>query len=294
MSAEAQIETASLAKENFAWALWRRQIATIVRLEIKKNFVGKRAWLIYLFALIPPAMLTLVTIVVTFVDVPDADSNWRNVADANQIFAYIFEILILRTIIFFGCAWIFMNSFRGEVIDRSLHYYFLAPVRREVLVVAKFIAGVAASIVFFSVTTALSMFLMYVTRDGGQVADYFTRGAGVSHAATYLGVAWLACAGYGALFIVIGLVFRNPVLPALTIYGWEFINFLLPPVLKRTGVIYYLQSLTPIKLSEGGFAFIAEPSPALVSIGGLLIFVVVMLVIAAWRIRRMEISYGNE
>ncbi len=294
MSAEAQTEKASLTKENFAWALWRRQIATVVQLEIKKNFLGKRAVLIYLFALIPPALLAFIALILTFVDVPDADSEWRNVAEANRIFAFIFQILILRTIIFFGCAWIFMNSFRGEVIDRSLHYYFLSPVRREVLVVAKFIAGVAASIVFFTLTTALSIFFMYVTRDAGQVSDYFTNGAGITHTATYIGITWLACVGYGALFIVIGLVFRNPILPALTIYGWEFINFLLPPLLKRASVIYYLQSLTPIKISEGTFAFIAEPSSAFVSIGGLLIFVVVMLIIASWRIRSMEISYGND
>ncbi len=33
--------------------LWLRQIAAIMRLELKKNFFGKRAVLVYLLALMP-------------------------------------------------------------------------------------------------------------------------------------------------------------------------------------------------------------------------------------------------
>ncbi len=54
-----------------------------------------------------------------------------------MIFAVYYGGLILRTVVFFGCAWIFMNLFRGDIVDRSLHFYFLSPVRREVLVVGK-------------------------------------------------------------------------------------------------------------------------------------------------------------
>ena len=43
-----------------------------------------------------------------------------------------------------------MNLFRGEVVDRSLHYYFLAPVRREVLVVGKYLSGLIATIALFT------------------------------------------------------------------------------------------------------------------------------------------------
>ncbi|HYG82112.1 MAG TPA: hypothetical protein VD861_17060, partial [Pyrinomonadaceae bacterium] len=35
------------------WALWRRQVASILRLEVRKNFTGKRSILIYLLALLP-------------------------------------------------------------------------------------------------------------------------------------------------------------------------------------------------------------------------------------------------
>ena len=67
-----------------------------------------------------------------------ARREWQDFTQYNMIFAIYYGGLILRTVVFFGCAWIFMNLFRGDIIDRSLHFYFLSPVRREVLVVGKY------------------------------------------------------------------------------------------------------------------------------------------------------------
>ncbi len=76
----------------------------------------------------------------------------------------------------------------------------------------------------------------------------------MKQALTYLGITALACIGYGAVFLIIGLFFRNPIIPAILIYGWEWINFLLPPLLKKLSVIHYLHSLTPVPIPEGPFA----------------------------------------
>lgn len=275
-----------------AWGLWRRQTFEVVRLELKKTLFSRRAALVYLLALAPPAIFAFVT-VVTRIYMPQ-DSDPLNIGDMPLEFAEIYLGLILRTVTFFGCAWIFMNLFRGELIDRSIHYYFLSPVRREIIIGGKFIAGLLAAMFFFTMTTVGSMLLFFLMKDAGVVRDYFLHGAGASQLAAYIGITCLACAGYGALFLVIGLIFRNPVLPALALYGWEAINFLLPPVLKRTSVIYYLQSLMPLKPSEGDFAFVSEPLSLAGSVTGLLLFIVVMLAAAAWRIRNMEVAYGSE
>jgi hypothetical protein len=104
----------------------------------------------------------------------------------------------------------------------------------------------------------------------------------------------LGCLGYGAVFLVIGLFFRNPMIPALIIYGWEWINFLLPPFLKRISVIHYLHSLAPVPVPEGPFAMVAEPTPAWLSIPGLLILTIVIMVFASIQTRRMQVSYSGE
>ena len=96
----------------------------------------------------------------------------------------------------------------------------------------------------------------------------------------YLGVTILACIGYGAVFLLVGLFFRNPIIPALLLYGWEWINFLLPPFLKKISVIHYLQSLVPVPMSEGPFAVLVEPTPAWISVPSLLLFTGVVLFLA--------------
>ena len=288
MSASTDVIAEAKPSRERPWSLWGRQIAAILRLEVRKNFIGKRAILIYLLAATPILLMAALS----------AEINWQqsrnnNIGEINIIFANLYEGLILRTIVFFGCAWIFMNLFRGEVVDRSLHYYFLSPVRREVLVCGKYLSGLVASLVLFSVCTAGSLLFLYVGL-GSSGWNYFLDGPGKGQAVAYLGITALGCVGYGAVFLVIGLFFRNPIIPALLIYGWEFINFLLPPVLKKISVIHYLHSLSPVPVPEGPFAMVVEPTPAYLSIPGLLIVTAAVLVLASFQIRRMEINYGGE
>src|SRR5262249_749003 len=287
MSASAETMSGLRPASGSKWSLWTGQISAILRLELRKNFIGKRAILIYLLAAFPILLMAALS----------AELNWQqsrnnNIGEINIIFANLYEGLILRTIVFFGCAWIFMNLFRGEVVDRSLHYYFLSPLRREVLVCGKYLSGLVASVVLFGICTGGSLLFLFVSL-GASGGNYFA-GAGKNQAAAYLGITALACVGYGAAFMVIGLFFRNPIIPALLAYGWEWINFLLPPVLKKISIIHYLHSLSPVPVPEGPFAMPVEPTPAYLSIPGLLLVTAGVLALASIQIRRMEIRYGGE
>src|SRR5437764_14810110 len=108
----------------------------------------------------------------------------------------------------------------------------------------------------------------------------------------YVTITILACVGYGAFFLVVGLFFRNPIIPALVLYGWEWINFLLPPLLKKISVVHYLHSLVPVPVSEGPFAVVAQPTPAWISISGLLIVTALVFFLAVTTLRRLELRYG--
>lgn len=288
MSTRADTGVVTKSTEGLPWALWMRQVSSILKLEVKKNFWGRRAVLIYLLASLPVLLFSAIALI-------PPDVGGRNEpAFVNMMFASIYEILILRTVVFFGCAWIFMNLFRGEVVDRSLHYYFLAPVRREVLVIGKYLSGLLTSLILFVSATAVSLLLLYLPLGYSASMKLLFEGHGLKYAAIYLAITALACAGYGAVFLLIGLLFRNPIIPALAVYGWEFINFLLPPLLKKLSVIHYLQSLSPLPLSEGPFAIVAEPTPAWVSVPALLIMTGLVLAYASLQIRWMEIKYGGE
>lgn len=273
---------------NLNWSLWARQTLAVLRLELRKNFLGRRALLLYAIAGLP---LTVLAAAAVFVR-PEGGSE--NFAELSIAYSVIYGALILRTLLFFGCAWVFMNLFRGEVVDRSLHYYFLAPVRREVLVVGKYLSGLVATTTLFCITTLGSFALLYFGLFPSQSMEYVFNGPGFGQALTYAGITVLACVGYGAVFLIVGLFFRNPIIPAGLLYGWEWINFLLPPLLKKVSVIHYLHSLVPIPPPEGPFAVLAEPTPAWISVPSLLIFTALVLVLAGLHIRRQEISYAGE
>ncbi len=289
MSSNINISEISKAdKQPLAWSLWVRQIRAVFRLEIEKNFLGRRSILLYLLALIPIVPLALLA------PFTPPGREWQDFTQYNMIFAVYYGGLILRTVVFFGCAWIFMNLFRGDIVDRSLHFYFLSPVRREILVVSKYLSGLVTSIILFAGTTVICMLLLYVPHFPSESGRFFFDGPGLGQLLTYAGITILACIGYGAFFLVVGLFFRNPIIPALVLYGWEWLNFLLPPLLKKISVIHYLHSLTPIPVQEGPFAVVAEPTPAWIAVPSLIIVTILVLIAASYRIRHMEIRYGSD
>jgi ABC-type transport system involved in multi-copper enzyme maturation permease subunit len=275
-------------KPSLPWALWQRQIRAIFRLEVEKNFLGRRSILLYLLALIPIAPLAMVA------PFTPPGREFQEFTNLNMVFAVYYGGLILRTVVFFGCAWIFMNLFRGDIVDRSLHFYFLSPVRREILLVGKYLSGLVTSIVLFTGATVVCMLLLYVPHFPSESARFFFDGPGLGQLLTYAGITILACLGYGAFFLVVGLFFRNPIIPAIVLYGWEWLNFLLPPLLKKVSVIHYLHSLTPIPVLEGPFAVVAEPTPAWIAVPSLIVVTILVLIAASYRIRHMEIRYGSD
>src|SRR5260370_12072659 len=183
---------------------------------------------------------------------------------------------------------------RGEIVEKSLHYWCLAPMRREVLIVGKFLAGVLASVVTFGGSVLLAFIFMY-GHFGAAGRAFIFDGPGLGHLLAYLGVATLACVGYGSLFLALSLVFKNPILPGIVVLLWETFHAVLPSLLQELSVMLYLKQLSPVSIPPDGimalFTVVAEPVPAWISVPGLLVLCTVILVFACLRIRRTEISY---
>ncbi len=269
-------------------ALRRRQLGAIVRLELKKGFFGRRSIGLWLLALAPPALLSLRVLFTP----GDSVRNLLDLAQAQAIFAgAIYQAFLLRVVVFLGCVGIFGNLIRREVLDRTLHYYFLAPIRRELLVVGKYLTGLVVAGFLFGLSTVASFLLTFGPIKGG---GHFLAGTGLGHLLAYVATTLLACAGYGAIFLTLGFFFRSPAIPALLIFGWEGIHFLLPPLLKKASVIHYLQSLSPVPVSDGPLAILSDAPSKPVAVIGLLIFAALLVAISARRARRMEIKYEED
>lgn len=272
------------------WGLWRTQVLAILRLEARKNFTAKRAIPVYLLAASPLLLFAVHSVAHA--------RGWVRCGGREDltVFAGVFQLFVLRLAIFFGAVAIFMNLFRGEVLEKSLHYYFLAPVRRGVLVVGKYLSGLLVTSVVFGLGTVLS-YLVLVSHLR-MTAGRALAGPAMNDLPAYLGVTVLACLGYGAVFLILGLLFRNPIVPTVSVLIWESIIVFLPSILKKFSVIFYLESLCPVKVPfHGGgalFAIGADPTPAYLAVPGLLSLTVVVMILASLAIRRMEIRYGTD
>src|SRR5260370_67220 len=107
---------------------WTRQVAGVMRLELRKPFLSKR--------------------------------GRHSLGEDSLVFAALFMFYYLRAGIFFGSMGIFSNLFRGEMLEKTLHYYFLTPMRRELLVAGKYLSGLIVALVLFVGSVAASFLLL--------------------------------------------------------------------------------------------------------------------------------------
>jgi hypothetical protein len=239
-----------------------------------------------------------------FVEGKLQERNIHRVLDFEEdrmIFAGIFQYFYLRLAIFFGCLGIFMYLFRGEMSSRTLHFWFLAPARREVLLAGKYVAGLIASAVIFGGGALLTFAALLWPHDAVEVQTYLSAG-GMGHMFWYTAAAALGCVGYGSVFLAVGLYIRNPIIPAAVLLAWESVNGILPHALQKISILYYLQSLCPVPapMEDGAPTLIqllaspAAPAAPPGAILGLLMLTAFVLWIASFAVRRMQISYGAE
>ena len=218
-----------------------------------------------------------------------------------KIYAGVFQYFYLRLAVFFGCLGIFINLFRGEMIDKSLHFWFLSPVRREVLLLGKYCAGLIASSVIFGGGAVLSFVALLAYQTSADLQAYWQADA-LHHGTWYVISAMLGCVGYGSVFLAAGLLLRNPIIPALVMLLWESINGFLPDLLQKLSVLHYLQSICPVPppMDPNVPPLLrlvlapAEPTSAWVAIVGVFAVTALVLYVASRAVRRLEINYGTE
>jgi ABC-type transport system involved in multi-copper enzyme maturation permease subunit len=291
VSAQDLVSRARKWSKEQPWRLYGSQVSVLVRNEVRRNlFTRRRIW-IYLLALIPVLMILTHTII--------DRNNIRSaqIEEDTQVLAGIVQLYYFRLGIFFACMGIFTWLFRGEMVERTLHYQFLVPVRREILVVGKFLAGVIIAIALFEAAVLASFYLMYV-RFGSAGKSFVFDGPGLGQLWAYLLVTALACLGYGAVFLALSLLFKNPIIPGVVIMGWEAIAPIFPAWAQRLSVTFYLKHLCPVSLPIAGplaiFTIVAEPVSPFMVVLGLLTLTIAILVLCCLLIHRMEITYTAE
>lgn len=265
------------------WNLWIRQTWTIARVELKRHVLAKRWAGIYLLVLAPILLLSI--------------AAWQTrrpprIEGFTGAYAVFFQTFMLRFAVFFSCALVFSQLFRGEILEKTLHFYLLTPVRREVIAAGKYLAGVAAMSLLFGFCTVATNILVYVPNPA--YPAFFLEGNGLAFLGRYLAVTVLACVTYGAVFLLCGLLFKNPAPSALTLLAWEAFYFVLPASLQKFTVMHYLQSMLPIVIDRGPFAVVVDPTPPWLGVPVLLLTAGAFVFASGRRLRHAQVTYSAD
>ncbi len=275
------------------WGLWRRQVGAIARLELRRVLRSRMAVIGWGLASLPVLLLALRALVVALGYAEGLDGGQ---ALDETVYAMVYQTLMLRLSVFFGCLAVFVNAIRGEAYARTLHYYLLAPLRREVLAAGKFVGGLLGTALIFGGAVLATRVIMLVGPSGWVEAALRTMTAGpwLWHTLAYLGVTLLACAGYGAVFLVIGLWRVNPIIPSVLVFGWEAVNAFLPAALQRVSIVHALLALCPVPVNLGPIAILGEPPSRPVAALELAVVTALLVALAMRRARGLEALYGED
>ena len=265
---------------------WRNQIRTLAWNELRRSLFSRRSLPLYLLVAMPLVLMAL-----RAVFLPEAARV--DPSKATVEFAEVFLFFLLRFIVFFANAVIFVRLFRGEILERSLHYTLLAPVPREVLVLGKYLGGVLSAVLLLVPTICASYFLTYLPH-GAPGLQLMVSSSGLGILARYILIVVLASCAYGGLFILAGLYFKNPMVPAILFLGWETLTPFLPAFLKSLSFVHYLVSFAPVPVSLGAFALLARPVAWWLALLALLGSTAVLLFLAGRVAARLEVTYSAD
>ena len=164
--------------------------------------------------------------------------------DGGTIFGMMIWLLFIRFIVpvlgvFYGTALI-----ADEVDDKTITYLFTRPIPRSAVLLGKYLAYLACTVLLVLPSVMLVFFLIVPT-GGGSIAQAFPS------LVADLGMLAIGLAAYGAVFALVGARLKRPLVLGLVFaFGWESAVLLFPGYLKRLTVAYYLQALVKHEMPQ--------------------------------------------
>ena len=160
---------------------------------------------------------------------------------------------------------------------KTLTYLLTRPVRRESILAGKFAAYVATTLSLALPAVVVTFFILMTARGRSGL------GVAVPDLLRDLGVLALALLAYGALFTLMGVLLKRPVIPGLLfLFIWEFMANL-PGYLPRLTLTAYLRSLIRHRPAEEGISEVfGQVLPTALSLEVLAGAILVFLAASAW------------
>ena len=182
--------------------------------------------------------------------------------------------------VFYGTA-----LMADEVEDKTITYLFTRPIARGAVLVGKYLAYLACTILVVLPSVMIVYFLL---------VPFAQLPATFPSLVTDLGLIGFGLAVYGSLFAFVGSFFKRPLLLGLAYaFGFQQVALAIPGSTKQFTVAYYLNALVPHAMPADGVASLLQgmfrdTPPLWVSLFWLSAYLVVFLVLATRVVERKE------
>lgn len=222
-------------------------------------------------------------------------SGSQSIAETTEWMRAAFAAGFLHFGLYFA-ALTFGNSItREESDEQTLHYLFLQPAPRWVIVLGKLAAFIAMAAPVFVVALFLVHLCALLPFGGAGLKELFL-GATMPRFLQMALTAIVALLVYSALFGGLAAAFRKPIF-GLVLYFWELATGFapLPEALKQVSLNYYLRELLPASARQetGVFATLTEGPSALVTVLVLVLTPTLSMALAVFLTHKRECIYSD-
>ena len=224
-----------------------------------------------------PVILAVVYRVLLAADVPN------RAVPPIDLYAIVVAVYWIRNVLPLMALFHATSLIADEVEGKTLTYLLTRPLTRPSILAGKFAAYLATSLGVALPAAVLTFFILMTARGWSGV------GASVPDLFRDLGVVALTLLVYGALFTLLGVLLRRPVIPGLLfLFGWELMANL-PGYLPRFTLTAWLRSLIHHRPAQEGIAdLFGQVLPTGQSLIVIVVSSVVFLAAAAWVFSQKE------
>ena len=224
-----------------------------------------------------PVILAIVYRVLLAADVPNG------AVPPVDLYALVVAVYWIRNVLPLMALFHATSLIADEVEGKTLTYLLTRPLTRPSILAGKFAAYLATSLGSALPAAVLTFFILMTARGWSGV------GASVPDLFRDLGVVALTLLVYGALFTLLGVLLRRPVIPGLLfLFGWELMANL-PGYLPRFTLTAWLRSLIHHRPAQEGIAeLFGQILPAGQSLIVIVVSTAVFLAAATWVFSQKE------
>lgn len=220
---------------------WRNKGLPLMKMTLSQVFLSRKTALVVLLCLIP-----FFVILVLLNEEPDGGSTYAFFSDASN---YLYMVFILPLItLFYGTGII-----HEEIENKTFIYLDSRPMYRSQILVYKYVATVAAVVSIIVFFLSLCFAALHAGRGGG-LENIDVLGA-------YIMVFIPAICAYIAFFMLLGVMFKKPLMPGLLFaFIWEYLIGNLPGRIPMASLVFYNRSLTYRLVDVGEITMFENPA----------------------------------